>query len=79
MRILILRLSEKVLNELLSNIWPTLFTLLMQIFSQTQSQQQHPMLLLSGLKLLEIISIMRIEQFFLNHWLFLFDCTSLQI
>jgi len=32
LRILILRLSPRVLNELLKNTWPVLLTLLLQIF-----------------------------------------------
>jgi len=77
LRILILRLSAITLNHLLSNIWPIVLTLLIQIFQRSksgfQNNQRNPNLILAGLKLMEMISIMQLESFYVHEWLFVYD------
>ncbi|KAL4485808.1 hypothetical protein ABPG72_012348 [Tetrahymena utriculariae] len=105
LRILILRLSPRVLNELLRNTWPILLTLLLQIFDKNNklqsssqyanqilgstfaSQQQtntsqspiNPNLVLAALKLIEQISYVQLEEFYLHQWMFLLDYFGIQI
>lgn len=82
MRILILRLSSKTLNLLFKNIWPVLLSLLIQILSKKQnsaitSNTKNPNLVLSALKLIELISIVQFDDFYLHQWMFVFDCKFL--
>lgn len=79
MRILILRLSAKTLNSLFKNIWPVLLSLLIQILSKKQNSAisnntKNPNLILSALKLIELISIVQFDEFYLHQWMFVFDC-----
>jgi hypothetical protein len=75
-RILILRLSPKTLSQLFRNIWPMLLTFLMQVFSQGETLNAN--LLLSTLKLIELISIVAMEEFHVYQWIFVFDYFGLK-
>ncbi|CAK55597.1 unnamed protein product (macronuclear) [Paramecium tetraurelia] len=75
-RILILRLSPIQLNELFRNMWPTLLTLLISIFKNKQSNQN---LVLAALKLVEMISFMQQDEFFLHQWIFIYDYFGIKI
>lgn len=75
-RILILRLSPLQLNELFRNMWPTLLSLLMQIFKNKQANIN---LVLAALKLVEMISLMRQDEFFLHQWIFIYDYFGLRL
>jgi len=77
LRVLILRLSPPNLTELLRHIWPILLTLMMQIFNR--NNQKNPNLILAALKLLEIMSIVQLEEFYINQWIFVFDYFGLTI
>jgi len=77
-RVLILRLSSLILNELFRNIWPHLLTLLIQIFNK-KNTQKNPNLILAALKLIELMSIVGLEEFYGNQWVFLFDYFGLTI
>lgn len=84
MRILILRLSSKTLNLLFKNIWPVLLSLLIQILSKKQNSAianniKNPNLILSALKLIELISIVQFDDFYLHQWMFVFDYFGLRI
>jgi len=72
LRILIVRLSKSSLDALFRQIWPILLTLLIQIFNKKNSEN-NPNLILSALKLIEVIQICDIEEFYINQWIFLFD------
>lgn len=86
-RILILRMSQNNLNTLFSQIWPILITLLIWIYQYNKSrgvagrdtQIKNPNLLLAGLKFIELLSIMQIEQFYQHQWMFVFDYFGLKI
>ncbi len=74
-----LRLSSKTLNTLFKNIWPVLLSLLIQILSKKQNtavanNTKIPNLVLSALKLIELISIVQFDDFYLHQWMFVFDC-----
>jgi len=78
MRILILRLSPQVLQDLIRSIWPMLLALLMQIFSRKQNNiGKTPNLPYAALKLIELISVIQTEEFYLHQWIFLFDCNPI--
>ena len=74
-RILIIRLSPKTLSSLFANIWPMLLTFLMQVFSEQNLKSN---LLLSALKLIELISIVAMEEFHIYQWIFVFDYFGLK-
>ena len=64
-RILILRLSSTTLAELFRNIWPMLLTLLITTFNK-KNTAKNPNLILAALKLIELISIIGLEEFYLH-------------
>lgn len=74
-RVLILRLSLATLNEVFRTIWPILITLIMQIFSKPKADKSSLKMVLEALKLIELISIKNIEEFYLYQWIFVYDCT----
>lgn len=73
---LILRLSLATLNEVFRTIWPILITLIMQIFGKPKSDKSSLKMVLEALKLIELISIKNIEEFYLYQWIFVYDCSS---
>lgn len=75
-RILIIRLSQNVLNKMFKTIWPSLMTLLMQIFERRKIAR-NPNLILAGLKVIELVTAMELEEFNLLKWIFIFDCNDL--
>ena len=75
-RILLMRLSAISLNKLFKSVWPSLITLLIQIFRKDQDQEPKPCaLLLAALKVVELLQAMKLEEFVLHRWIFVFDCT----
>jgi len=45
----------------------------MQIFSKKEAQK-NPNVILAALKLIEMMSIVQLEEFYINQWVFVFDC-----
>lgn len=76
MRVLILRLSLATLNEVLRKIWPILITLMMTIFTRAHESKGNLKVMLEALKLIELISIKNIEEFYLYQWIFIYDCRT---
>ncbi|KAM3142079.1 hypothetical protein pb186bvf_005733 [Paramecium bursaria] len=72
LRILILRLSPESLNQLFRKIWPSIISMLMQIFDKRR-YNQHPQVLQAGLKLVELFSLYQLEEFYFYQWIFVFD------
>ena len=75
-----MRLSEKNLSELFTDIWPMIMTLLIQLFNRKLTKvvmsneiSKNPNLLLAALKLIEMMSITNLIQFSNNQWIFLYD------
>ena len=62
-------------------MWPILLTLLMQIFEKNTSQKSYKdrNLILAALKLIELISLKQIDEFYLHQWMFVCDCKELVI
>ena len=65
-----MRISQKVLNNLFKNIWMMLLTLLIQIFNankdNTKNRLGSPNLILAALKVIELISVIGIDEFNLH-------------
>lgn len=83
MRILILRLSPKALNSLLKSLWPMILSILIQILlknrpSPGEEKPEIMNLILAALKLIELISILKFEEFYLHQWIFVFDCNTFE-
>lgn len=79
MRILILRLSPKALESLLKTLWPMILSILIQILlknkiSLAKENKEVMNQILAALKLIELISILQFEEFYLHQWIFVFDC-----
>jgi hypothetical protein len=75
LRVLVLRLSLNTLNDVFRKIWPTLITLIMGIFAKAKESKGNLKVMLEALKLLELISIKNIEEFYLYQWIFIYDCS----
>jgi hypothetical protein len=73
-RILILRLSPQSLTQVFRKIWPSLVSMLMQIFNRKGEPLKSPNVLLAGLKLVELLSLFQLEEFYFYQWIFVFDC-----
>lgn len=79
MRILILRLSPKALESLLKTLWPMILSILIQILLKNKiflAKENKEVMnqILAALKLIELISILQFEEFYLHQWIFVFDC-----
>ncbi|EGR32623.1 n-terminal domain protein [Ichthyophthirius multifiliis] len=78
-RIMILRMSQIVLVDFFRTIWPILLNLLIKIFSKKDNSLININLIFAGLKLIELISIVQIEDFYFYQWIFLFDTFGVNI
>lgn len=79
LRILIMRFTSQVLEDLFTNIWPMLLSLLFQAFDRSKNlKKTQPNLILAALKLLELLSIIQVNEFFIHQWLFVFDYFGVQ-
>ena len=59
-RILLMRLSTITLNKLFRSVWPSLITVLIQIFKKDKTPK-NANLLLAGLKTIELIHALELE------------------
>lgn len=76
-RILILRLSSQTQVELFRNIWATLLSFLINVFDKHKFPiEKHVNLIYSALKLIEMLSFVQLEEFYLHQWIFVFDCNK---
>ena len=55
------------------SIWPSLIALLIQIFSK-KSFDGCVNLRLAGLKMVELVHVLGLEEFNIHKWIFMFDC-----
>lgn len=78
-RILILRLSAQSLNYVFRRIWPSLISMLIVIFNRKGQQIKNPNVLLAGLKLIELFSVLQLEEFYFYQWIFAFDYFGITI
>jgi hypothetical protein len=73
-RIILLRLSQDNLVESLRKLWPNLLNELISILETNDvSNEDGCALILEALKLIEILSLLNLEDFQLNQWIFLLD------
>ena len=74
-RILMLRLSANSLAEVLRKLWPHLLNELVNVFdsSQVAGSERDYLLQIEGMKVVELMSQLNIEDFHMNQWMFLFD------
>ncbi|CAI2382310.1 unnamed protein product [Moneuplotes crassus] len=75
-RIILLRLSDENLIESLRKLWPNLLNELISIMENNNKKNEEDddyALTLEALKLIEILSLLNLEDFQLNQWIFLLD------
>lgn len=72
-RILMLRLSTSALAEALRKLWPHLLNELVNVFDVSTGGERDLVLQIEGMKIVELMSQLNIEDFHMNQWMFLFD------
>ena len=72
LRILILRLKQETLNDLLKSMWSSILFLIDEMICSKKDYKQEE-IFIAALKLLEMISYADIDEFNLHRWAFLFD------
>lgn len=80
-RILILRTSSEKLTKLITNVWQLIMFLLMSIFKKNQESLKEKInlnLLWAALKLIELVSIMEINEFHSHQWIFFYDFVGIK-
>lgn len=78
-RILMLRLSPSALAEALRKLWPHLLNELVNVFDLTNGEARDYLLQIEGIKIVELMSQLNIEDFHMNQWMFLFDGYGMDI
>ena len=77
-RIILLRLSHENLVESLRKLWPNLLNELINILETNDIKNEDGCgLTLEALKLIEVLSLLNLEDFHLNQWIFLLDSYNL--
>ena len=72
-RIIMLRLTSTQLAEALRKLWPHLLAELVSVFDVEPGQTRDYWLTIEGIKIVELMSQLNIEDFQMNQWMFLFD------
>lgn len=72
LRILILRLKQETLNDLLKSMWSSILFLIDEMICSKKDYKQEE-IFIAALKLLEMISYADIDEFNLHRWAFIFD------
>lgn len=65
-RILMLRLSTSALAEALRKLWPHLLNELVNVFDVAQGSERDYLLQIEGMKIVELMSQLNIEDFHMN-------------
>jgi len=71
-RILMVRLETTQLAEALRKLWPHLLNELVNVFDCNGKKVDY-LLQIEGIKIVELMSQLNIEDFQMNQWMFLFD------
>lgn len=74
-----LRLSPSALAEALRKLWPHLLNELVNVFDLTNGESRDYLLQIEGIKIVELMSQLNIEDFHMNQWMFLFDGYGMDI
>ena len=72
-RILLVRLSEETLTESLRKLWPNLLTELINIFEGPRDDDDGIQLVIEAFKLVELLSLLNLEDFQISQWIFFLD------
>ena len=72
-RIIMLRLTSTQLAEALRKLWPHLLAELVSVFDVQPGDKRDYRLTIEGIKIVELMSQLNIEDFQMNQWMFLFD------
>jgi hypothetical protein len=72
---MLIRFSAEFLSDFWTKVWPHIMTELMNIFSDRKSINQ----MLSGLKLLEELSLLNQRDFLLYQWIFFYDVFNVEL
>jgi hypothetical protein len=75
LRVMLIRFSAEFLSDFWTKVWPHIMTELMNIFSDRKSINQ----MLSGLKLLEELSLLNQRDFLLYQWIFFYDVFNVEL
>ena len=68
-----LRLTSAQLAEALRKLWPHLLAELVSVFDVAPGDKRDYRLTIEGIKIVELMSQLNIEDFQMNQWMFLFD------
>ena len=66
-------MSPEKLSKLFANLWQMIMFLLINIFKEPVKEQSRLNLVWAALKLIEMISIMKMSEFHQLQWMFFFD------
>ena len=72
MRILFLRFSHEGVMKMIKDLWPIIFTELIQNI-QNESRNKHVNVLIESFKFIELLSLANVEEFCLYQWIFILD------
>ena len=77
MRILFLRFSHDGVMKMIKDLWPIIFTELIENFKK-ESRNKHINLLIESFKFIELLSLTNAEEFSLYQWIFLLDTFNMK-
>ena len=77
MRILFLRFSHDGVMKMIKDLWPIIFTELIENF-QNESRNKHINLLIESMKFIDLLSLTNVEEFSLYQWIFLLDTINMK-
>ena len=77
-RILMVRLEAASLADALRKLWPHLLAELVSVFDTSQNDRDF-LLQIEGIKIVELMSQLNLEDFQMNQWMFLFDGYGMDI
>ena len=77
MRILFLRFSHDGVMKMIKDLWPIIFTELIENF-KNDSRNKHMNLLIESFKFIELLSLANVEEFSLYQWIFLLDTFNMK-
>ena len=77
MRILFLRFSHEGVMKMIKDLWPIIFTELIENI-KNKERNQHVNLLIESFKFIELLSLANVEEFTLYQWIFLLDTFNMK-
>ena len=77
MRILFLRFSHEGLMKMIKDLWPIIFTELIQNI-QDETRNKHVNVLIESFKFIELLSLANVEEFSLYQWIFILDTFNMK-